>query len=225
MNKASAPGNVHLFVPSDWFDLLEDGNDTEATRRRCAELVRQSYPAVAPERQTHFVDALMAWYKHLLASGTLLYGIVSGPMPDNPDVVANWQVMAGVVDVPETSDELDIGSLLSTAYGTQADEPSYQESFTTDMGVGFGFVTQSTIRTPPDDDDDQMMSAEIGVVGALTCEPGGGKGILFIGVSLDPRFVGELAGLLAVMAGRSTFSTPAELREVHDPASSQESAQ
>jgi len=46
----------------------------------CTEFVQQSYPVVAPERQVQFLDALMGWYKHVLASGTLLYEIACGPM-------------------------------------------------------------------------------------------------------------------------------------------------
>ncbi|MGW7085914.1 hypothetical protein ACWGH2_20825 [Streptomyces sp. NPDC054871] len=220
---ATAMGTVKLFVPQDWFDLLEDGADRDATRRRCTEIVQRSYPTVPQERQAQFVDALMAWYEHLLTGGTVLYGIASGPLPGDAKAIANWQVMAGVVDVPAVSEELDIGALLAASYGSQTDEPSYQESFTTDLGIGFGAVTQSTIQTPPDDGDDETLSAQIGVVRALTCPPGGGKGILFVGVSLDPSHVGELAGLLAVMAHRSTFGDPAEPLKAQAPPSLQES--
>ncbi|MFF8655440.1 hypothetical protein [Streptomyces huasconensis] len=208
MSASTALGSYTLYVPQDWFDLLEDGSDRERTRSRCTEMVSLAYPTVTPERQAEFVDALMAWHESLLASGTILYGIASGPMPEDADAIANWQVMAGVVDVPTVSEELDIGSLLAAAYGSQTDEPSYQESFTTDLGIGFGFITQSTIRTGPDDETAQ--SAEIGLAGALTCPPGGGKGILFIGVSLDPRHVVELAGLLALMAHHSALGDPIE---------------
>jgi hypothetical protein len=50
----------------------------------CTEFVQQSCPVVAPERQVQFLDALMGWYKHVLASGTLLYGIACGPMREEP---------------------------------------------------------------------------------------------------------------------------------------------
>jgi hypothetical protein len=205
---ATPLGSYALYVPQDWFDLLEDGADRETTRRRCTEMVSRAYPTVTRERQSEFVDALMAWHECLLAGGTILYGIASGPMPEDSDAIANWQVMAGIVDVPTVSEELDIGSLLAAAYGSQTDEPSYQESFTTDLGIGFGFISRSTIRTGLDDETAQ--SAEIGLAGALTCPPGGGKGILFIGVSLDPRHVMELAGLLALMAHHSVLGDPAD---------------
>ncbi|MGW6026447.1 hypothetical protein [Streptomyces sp. NPDC055099] len=224
MTAAPPLGTVQLFVPQDWFDLLEDGADRDATRKRCTEIVQKTYPTVPRERQAQFVDALMAWYGHLLSSGTVLYGIASGPLPGEAKTIANWQVMAGVIDVPAVSEELDIGALLATVAEPQTEEPSYQESFTTDLGIGFGLITQSTIQTPQEDGDDESLSAQIGVVRALTCPPGGGRGILFIGVSLDPSHVGELAGLLAVMAHRSTFGDPAQPLEAKSPPSPQETA-
>jgi hypothetical protein len=218
MKGAEPLGSVKLCVPHDWFDLLADGADREAARSRCAEIVRRTYPTASEDRRNEFVNALMAWHETLLGSGVLVYGIVSAPMPDDPATAANWQVFAGVVDVPAASTEVDLGALLAQAYGARAEGPTYQESFTTDMGIGLGFITQPVIRVAGD--QDALSQAQIGLVGALSCPPGGERGLLVLGISLTPEHVWELAGLVAAIAGRSVFeedpdrlSTAAEERK------------
>ncbi|MCT7352308.1 hypothetical protein N4P33_08980 [Streptomyces sp. 15-116A] len=205
MMDAQPLGRVNLFVPKDWFDLLSDGMNREATRSRCADIVRRTYPTVPGHRQDQFVDALMEWHTTLLTSGVLLYGIVSAPLPEEPETAVNWQVMAGVIDVPNLSADVDLGALLSQAYGARMEGPSYQESFTTDMGIGFGFISQPVVG--PRDGSDSS-GATIGLVGALSCPPGGRQGLLVIGISLTPEHVWELAGLVSAIAGRSTFEEP-----------------
>lgn len=201
------PGRIQLYAPTDWFDLMADGADREATRARCAELVRLTYPRTAAERREQFTDALVAWHDVLYADGVLMNGIVTAPLPSSGEQAA-WLVFAGVVEVPESPSDLDLGELMTSVFaGHYGAAPAYTEAYATDMGMGFGFVAQPALPRAAAEGvegvgDDPV---QVGLAGALATPVGGGLGLLVVGTSLNPLQAGELAGLVAVIAGRSAF--------------------
>lgn len=202
------PGEVQLFVPPDWFDLMADGSDREATRSRCAELVRLNYPNTPAERREEFTDGLLHCYEEYLADGVLMYGVITTPMPSTGEQ-AVWQVYGGVVAVPERPEEVDLGQLLAQVFDDQfAEKAAYVEKFTTDMGLGIGFIAQPSVLAPSDWGGDVGGDLRSGLAGVLACPPEGGKGLLIIGTCLDPDQVRELAGLVAVIGGHSVFISP-----------------
>lgn len=202
------PGQVKFFVPPDWFDLMADGSDREATWMRCAELVRLTYPDASAERREALTDGLMDCYDLYFADGVLMYGVMTAPLPST-GAQAAWQVQAGVVSVPETPAELDLGALMARVFDEQFQERvAYIEKFTTDMGVGFGFLAQPPVRVPADWADEVDPNLRTGLAGVLSFPPEGGKGLLVIGTCLDPDQVRELAGLVAVIGGSSVFVSP-----------------
>lgn len=198
-------GEVKFFVPPDWFDLMADGRDREATRARCAELVRLTYPNTPAERRADFTEGLLYCYDKYLADGVLMYGVITTPLPSTGSQ-AVWQVYGGVVDVPERPDELDLGALMERVFDEHfAQTMAYVERFTTAMGEGFGFISQPEVQVPGDWDAHPDGQLRTGLAGVLACPPEGGKGLLVIGTCLDPDQVRELAGLVAVIAGHSVF--------------------
>ncbi|MER7398332.1 hypothetical protein ABT381_22810 [Streptomyces sp. NPDC000151] len=216
-----AAGRVHLYTPGDWFDLLADSPDREATRSRCAELVRLTYPDVAATRRAEFTDALLQWHDTLYADGVLMYGIITAPLPST-GAQAAWQIYAGVVEVPDNPSDLDLGELMTKLFAENYHAaPSYTEAYTTDMGMGFGFVAQPFLPVPegpgpvpegpghvPEGlgEGVGVPSVPIGLAGALACPSEGGRGLLVIGTSLAADQAWELAGLVAVIGGRSVFA-------------------
>lgn len=199
------PGEVKFFVPPDWFDLMADGADKEATRARCAELVRLTYPNTPAERREEFTNGLLYCHDRFLADGVLMYGVITAPLPST-GAQAVWQVYAGVVAVPERPAEVDLGELLAQVFDQQfAEKMAYVESFPTDMGLGFGFISQPPVLVPSDGEGDPGTEMRTGLAGVLSCPPDGGRGLLVIGTCLDPDQVRELAGLVAVIAGHSVF--------------------
>jgi hypothetical protein len=200
------PGEVNLFVPPDWFDLMADGTDREATRARCADLVRLTYPNTPLERREEFTNGLLYCYDRFLADGVVMYGVITAPLPST-GMQAVWQVYGGVVAVPERPAEMDLGKLLAQVFDQQfAEKMAYVEKFPTDMGLGFGFISQPPVLVPRDWEGDAGKEMRTGLAGVLSCSPDGGRGLLVIGTSLDPDQVRELAGLVAVIAGRSVFA-------------------
>jgi hypothetical protein len=201
------PGEVDLFVPPDWFDLMADGTDRETTRARCAELVNATYPNTPAERREVFTNGLLYCYDRFLADGVLMYGVITTPLPST-GAQAVWQVYGGVVSVPERPDEMDLGELLTQVFDQQFSEAmAYVEAFSTDMGLGFGFISQPPVLVPDDWEGDAGREMRTGLAGVLSCPQDGGKGLLVIGTCLDPDQVRELAGLVAVIASRSVFGS------------------
>ncbi|MFE0132022.1 hypothetical protein ACFWY6_10660 [Streptomyces sp. NPDC059037] len=202
------PGFIKFFVPPDWFDLMADGGDRQATRARCAELIRLTYPDTPDERREEFTDVLMFRYDHLFANGVLMNGVVTAPLPSTGAQVV-WQVYAGIVAVPPGPPELDLGALLSRVFDEAFLEGmAYVERFTTDMGIGVGFMAQPPVEVPTGWEIDVPPNLRTGLAGVLSCPPEGGRGLLVMGTCLDPDQVRELAGLVAVIAGHSVFVTP-----------------
>ncbi|MEO3766921.1 hypothetical protein [Streptomyces sp. B5E4] len=201
------PGRIQLYAPADWFDLMADGGDREATRTRCAELVRLTYPRTAAERREQFTDALLAWHDVLYADGVLMNGIVTAPLPSSGEQAA-WLVFAGVVEVPESPSDLDLGELMTSVFAEHyGAAPAYTEAYATDMGMGFGFVAQPALPRAAAEGVEGVGEdpVQVGLAGALATPAGGGLGLLVVGTSLNPLQAGELAGLVAVIAGRSAF--------------------
>lgn len=201
------PGSIQLYAPVDWFDLMADGGDREATRARCAELVRLTYPRTAAERREQFTDALVAWHDVLYADGVLMNGIVTAPLPSTGEQAA-WLVFAGVVAVPENPSDLDLGELMTSVFAEHyGAAPAYTEAYATDMGMGFGFVARPALpRTLVEGAGGAGEGpVQVGLAGALAAPAEGGLGLLVVGTSLNPLQAGELAGLVAVIAGRSVF--------------------
>ena len=204
-----APGEVNLFVPPDWFDLMADGTDREATRARSADLVRLTYPNTPLERREEFTDGLLYCYDRFLVDGVVMYGVITAPLPST-GTQAVWQVYGGVVAVPRRPAEMNLGKLLAQVFDHQfAEEMAYIEKFPTDMGHGFGFISQPLVLIARDWEGDPGTEMRTGLAGVLSCPPDGGRGLLVIGTCLDPGQVRELAGLVAVIAGRSVFTSPA----------------
>ncbi|MEU6678217.1 hypothetical protein [Streptomyces sp. NPDC046925] len=202
------PGLIKLCVPSGWFDLMTEGDDREATRARCAELIRLTYPHTPADRREEFTDVLMFRYDHLFASGVLMNGVVTAPLPDT-NAQAIWEIYAGIVAVPPGPPELDLGALLSRVFDDAfAESMSYIEQFTTDMGLGIGFMTQLPYDVPASWVADAPPDLRTGLAGVLSCPPEGGLGLLVMGTCLNPDQVQDLAGLVAVIAGHSVFVTP-----------------
>ncbi|GAA5213201.1 hypothetical protein LV779_13005 [Streptomyces thinghirensis] len=200
------PGEIQLFVPPDWFDLMADGTDRDATRERCADLVRRTYPDTSAERREEFTDGLLYCYDRYFADGVIMYGVITASLPST-GAQAVWQVYGGVVAVPGRPDELDLGALLSKVFDEQfAGATSYVERFSTDMGLGFGFIAQPPVRPPSDWESESASDVRTGLAGVLSCPSDGGRGLLVIGTCLDPDQVRELAGLVAVIAGHSVFT-------------------
>lgn len=206
------PGRIQLYAPVDWFDLMADDGDREATRARCAELVRLTYPRTAAERREQFTDALVAWHDVLYADGVLMNGIVTAPLPSSGEQAA-WLVFAGVVAVPESPSDLDLGELMTSVFAEHyGAAPAYTEAYATDMGMGFGFVAQPALpaavaagAAAAGAEGAGDGPVQVGLAGALATPVGGGLGLLVVGTSLNPLQAGELAGLVAVIAGRSVF--------------------
>ncbi|MEU1115823.1 MULTISPECIES: hypothetical protein [unclassified Streptomyces] len=199
------PGLIELFVPPDWFDLLADGADEEATRVRCAEIIRLTYPETPAHRREEFVNGLMKCHERYLADGALMYGVITAPLP-HTGAQAVWQVQAGVVAVPSAPDEVDLGELMSRVFDVHfKDEVAYAERFATEMGFGIGFLSQPPVPVVENLRGDLPADLRTGLAGALTCPPEGGRGLLVVGTCLDPDQVRELAGLVAIIAGNSVF--------------------
>ncbi|WP_367042421.1 hypothetical protein [Streptomyces sp. Je 1-332] len=206
--RAIEPGYVKLCIPPDWFDLMSCGGDREATRANCAELIRVTYPSTPADRREEFTDVLMLRYDHLFANGVLMHGVVTAPLPSTGAPVV-WQIFAGIVAVPPAPPELDLGALLSRVLDEALVQGmAYAERFTTDMGVGIGFMAQPPVEVPAGWIADVPPDLRTGLAGVLSCPPEGGKGLLVMGTCLDPDQVRELAGLVAVIAGHSVFVTP-----------------
>jgi hypothetical protein len=211
----AALGEVRLYVPNDWFDLLETGFDDEAARARITELIRLSYPERDSELRGIFVEAVMTWRMALLQQGTLLHGIVCVPPAEIPGGAA-WQVMAGVVNVPPIVADLDLGEVVARLLGDEfKDQQMYTEAYATAMGLGVGAVARphldqtGAMVTPdglPGGSTPREQTTQIGLGIALSCPPSGGYGLLVVGSCLDPDHTAALGSLVGVIAGGSIIS-------------------
>ena len=215
---AESLGEVQLFVPTDWFDLLQDGWDDEAARARVEDVVRRSYPRHDAAVRADFVQAMMLWRRTLLDQGVILDGLIAVPPEETGDEHgATWQVMAGVVDLPAVAPDIDLAEVVLRLLGGRPDaSTAYMESYPTAMGLGFGLLDRPVLLrdgsmsvpgsgvAPPEDESEVV--ARIGLAVALACPPGGGRGLLVVGNCFDASQLYGLGALVAVVAGRSVFT-------------------
>lgn len=213
-DEVSALGQVALYVPNDWFDLLTDGEDTAAIRRYFREMIDRSYPHEGCHVRKDFTEALLFWRASLLRQGMITQGIVAVP-EDVDNGPATWQISAGVVEVPAVSDDLNITALMERQLGSELqDREVYLESFPTEMGLGFGVISQpeyshdGTFDAFPPLRDPRPRTSDtprIGQAIVLATPSGGGLGLLVIGYCLDPEQTLALAAVVATIGGKSHF--------------------
>ncbi len=219
-----ALSHAALFLPADWIDLMLDGEGSSAEEHFHA-LARQVF-AGAPEPVIAQVGQDLARWRLMLGElGVVSHGVVAAP--EEGAAGAYWQVMSAVVEVPRTA-EIDL-EILRRLFANEMGEALHTEAFSTDMGIGFGFVATPTIGPPAGLAELGLTGSEpqrtIGLAVALSCAPGTGAGLVVVGMCLDASQVVTLAGLVAVIAGRSVLElTPdavaaePELRAATEPA-------
>ncbi|MFE0182298.1 hypothetical protein [Streptomyces olivaceus] len=205
-------GSVLLYAPTDWFDLLADGDDEEAARTRCVDVINRSYPHKAAGPRQAYADALMAWRQVLLSQGVIAHGVVA--VPEGEYGRAVWQISAGVVEVSTVHQDVDLGEVLARHFGQELrGRQVYTESFPTEMGIGMGVISQpeliSVNRTElfpePRTAGSTRPLAKLGLAVCLACPPGGGRGLMVVGTCLDAEQVLSMASVVALIAGKSTF--------------------
>lgn len=214
---ASTTGRIALYIPQDWFDLL-DGEDVETADRRFQDLIDRSYPHENRHVRRDFTEALLHWRTSMLHQGVIAQGIVTVP-EDGENGPVTWQISAGVVEVPKAPVDINLTALMEQQLGSRLrDREVHLESFPTEMGLGFGVITQPEFSRdgqfdafPPlrDSSDPAALKSErvrIGLAIVLATPPGGGLGLLVIGYSLDPEQVLPLAAVVATIGGNSHFT-------------------
>lgn len=214
---ASEIGRVALYTPTDWFDLLAEREDTETNHQRFRELIDRSYPHESSHRRRDFTAALLYWRKAMLSQGLITQGIIAIPEEDKAGP-AIWQISAGVVEVPPVSNDLNITALMERQLGAELhDREVYLESFPTQMGLGFGVISQPEFSHDGTFDafpplhgsfagaSQTPKQLRIGQAVVLATPPGGGLGLLVTGYCLDPAQVLPLAAVVATIGGKSHF--------------------
>ncbi|WP_261719168.1 hypothetical protein [Streptomyces sp. FZ201] len=213
ISRRQPQGEVHLQVPTDWFDLLEDGENDEAAHERISDLANQVYAHKDENVRSSIIRTLMAARRLFLDDGMISYGLVA--LPDSEDGPVTWHICAGVVEAPRCASDINAGEALARYFGEQLeDKQVYLESFPTAMGPGFGLVSQPGIRSngqvdifpalPTTDAPPAQYAARIGMAAALSCPASGGPALLVVGSCLDPEQVVSMASLVAVICGKAT---------------------
>ncbi|WBB64293.1 hypothetical protein O7599_18045 [Streptomyces sp. WMMC500] len=210
-------GRVALYVPQDWFDLLADGGDPETVERRFRELIDSSYPHENSQVRRDFIEALLYWRTSMLHRGMISQGIITVP-EDVENGPATWQISTGVVEVPPTSADINLTALMERQLGSRLhDREVFLESFPTEMGLGFGVISQPEFSRngrfdafPPLRDPSTLAThkseqVRIGLAVVLATPPEGGLGLLVMGYFLDPEQVLPLAAVVATIGGNSYF--------------------
>ncbi|MGY2065435.1 hypothetical protein [Blastococcus sp. SYSU DS0619] len=201
-----ASGLVELCLPRDWTELLLP--DDDEARDHLDRLVRGTWPGGPVDVRADSTRALMDWRAAMLDAGVVSHGVVSAPRPEG--TAANWHVQTSVVPLPAVPDvdvPAVVAELVRARWGAG---PHHVETYETDMGLGVGIVAERTVLPPSQLRDLAVRGLEIlaepvrvGVAVGLACAPGAAQALLVVGVCLDPAQVWELAGLVAVIAGRS----------------------
>ncbi|MEV8016828.1 hypothetical protein AB0O76_10865 [Streptomyces sp. NPDC086554] len=208
-------GEVSLFAPTDWFDLLTDGQDDEAAQARIEQLVAQAYAHRDQGIRDSIADTFGTARRLFLDDGMISCGLIALPTTEE-DGPVTWQICAGVIDVSPLDPDINAGEVLSRHFGERLEgKQVYVESFPTEMGTGFGLVSQPGI-TPSGEVDtfpelpppggapvSSRYAAQLGMSAALSCPVGGGSGLLVVGNCLDPEQVVSLAALVALICGKS----------------------
>ncbi|GAA2122292.1 hypothetical protein [Streptomyces synnematoformans] len=218
-NSGPPLGHVNLFAPSDWFDLLDRPTDEGLAQERFTELTRLAFSAHSPDIRDAIVEALMHTRRAFLDDGMLSCGLVT--LPETEDGPALWQICSGVVEIGSIDTDLDIGSAFASFLGERViGEGAYIESFPTAIGTGVGLISTPQVfsdgsvslfpETTLTADDPGTPEVTLGLAVALAAPPGGGKGLLVVGQSLDAGQVRELACVVALIAGKSTIEVYAK---------------
>ncbi|MGP4113868.1 hypothetical protein ACTWP5_23530 [Streptomyces sp. 4N509B] len=203
---------ARLYVPSDWFDFLSDGEDVDAARRRYETLIGRVFPSATADQRQEIIKGLMLWREQMWSKGMLSHGIVNVPANGTEPPIF-WNVFAIAMKLPAASPELNSTSLLSQLIGhSDLSFARHVETFPTDMGVGLGLFGRQatpqlgTASASPQDDD--VNRQQHGIAAALSYTPGAEYGLAVVGVSMDPEQDQDVGRLVALIAGRSTFVTP-----------------
>lgn len=194
-------GVVDLMTPPDWLEVLA-GADEEQAREHLRALAEATWPHGPDAVQDAAVEALIAWRTALQARGVVSHAVVSAPHADG--TTAQWQFLSVVLDLPVEPD-VDLTALVAGMLEAQLGD-AYVERFPTDMGLGVGLVTQALLpapEPPPGVASTGVTELHVGLAAALSSEPGADRGLLVLGVCLDPVHVVEVAALVAMVAGRS----------------------
>lgn len=201
----SSSGVVDLCLPADWSDVLLP-DDAEA-RVYFDALARQTWPHGPDEVWEGCRELLMDWRRTLLAQGAISHGLVEGVQPDGTP--ARWQVVTSVVPLPVLPD-VDVTALLAQLVRAESPEVRHVENYETDMGLGVGLIAERDVLPPAGLERLRArglpvteQTVRVGLAAALACEPGAAVGLLVVGVCLAPDQVHALAGLVAIIAGRS----------------------
>jgi hypothetical protein len=193
---------VELCLPADWCDvLLDEGPDP---RFHMEQVVRRTWPTCPPSLWEGSVAVLLRWREDMLARGTVSHGIVSASTDDGAAV--RWHIVSSVVALPRAP-EIDLSAVLSQYVRATHPEIVHVETFETEMGMGVGLIGHPQV-TPPDGLSALGIPAvhdpvRLGMAAALSYAPAATHGLLVLGLAVAPEQVAELAGLIAVIAGRS----------------------
>jgi hypothetical protein len=206
---AAGAGAVELCLPADWCEILVDDDDDDA-RAHVERVIRETWPTCPEHLRAGSAELLLRWREDLLARGAVSHGLVNAWSADGAPV--RWHVLTSVVPLPVAAD-VDLTSVLTRLVTTTGRDLLHVERFETDMGLGFGLIAQPEVAAPdlgtvpfaPADG-----RGRLGAAAALSYTPGTGLGLLVVGMSASPDQVLELAGLVAVMAGRSRLHLPSE---------------
>lgn len=209
---------VELFLPTDWYDVLADDlpgpEGDAAARARFLELLTSALPEADAVLIRDGAEALMGWRAAMWEQGVISHGIVNCPF--DPDAAADplptsdgtgwvsWHILTAVVEFPPVSPDLNLGELLARMVGQKFSASSYVESFETDLGHGTGVLMRPEL-VPAEGANPGGPGVRrcYGLAVAAASPSGGGTGLLVSGVCLDPEHLLEVAGLVAVIAGKS----------------------
>ncbi|MGP4113531.1 hypothetical protein ACTWP5_21800 [Streptomyces sp. 4N509B] len=209
------PPAALLQLPSDWFNFLQEPTDDEASRRHFATFIERLFPEMEPKARGEAIEGLMAWRDQLWASGLLAHGMVVAPPSDEGGAVF-WQIMVTLVKVPELSEDIDPGALLSRFFEQGIEGDAFVEQFETALGLGAGYVAQTPVPAEHRAPGSPMTHG--GTAAAISCPRGGGWSILVMGASQDPTQCAQLGWLVGQIAGHSTLQEVGENAEGQVPA-------
>lgn len=207
---ASFDGTYELLVPTGMFNVLDPPDRAEATVA-FESLFREMFPSIVPTELAMLVDGMLRWRDLLLDLGVIFHGVVAMPAGFEHEGhtygPAHWHVCAGVVEVPSHG-ELDAGALVAHVLKDQHPAPgTHTESFTTLMGWGAGLISEVSVL--PDDAASSSsvdLPSPMAISAALSAEHGSDRGLLVLGIAVDPAQKHEMAAVVGLMAGRSTIT-------------------
>ncbi|WP_062209212.1 hypothetical protein [Streptomyces sp. NBRC 109706] len=203
---------AQLYLPTDWLNFLEDGDNRDAARRRYEQLMGRLYPNMPAEGHREIVDGLMLWRDSLWTGGFLAHGIISVPA-DGGEKAAFWQILVAAMKLPPTNAELDTSALLQRMVGSsELDYLTHVEQYQTEMGLGLGLIGRPPITLPGGDiaRGSDGEPRRTGMAAALSYAPGAEFGIIAIGSCLEPEQDRQLAMMVALIAGKSKLITGEE---------------